>query len=206
MGIFRVIDFPPAVPIPRIIHPTMDLKPCRDCGTPVQWTSRSCPHCGIMNPVHQWVALPDGEHERFRVPVNAYGAMAASARSHAVLSTRPKDTLERIFGSVDSPEEAKEAVDWCSGVMYLLAGIHLLAAVFLGPAQLVDAGVLIVLSTWLRMRDSRVAATLLLVLSAISVLAVATTGSFRIIWLSLIAAGLSWRAFNATAMLHPQRR
>lgn len=47
----------------------MDLKPCRDCGKPVEYVARSCPYCGIMNPVAKWVALPDGEDERFRVPV-----------------------------------------------------------------------------------------------------------------------------------------
>jgi hypothetical protein len=183
----------------------MDLKPCRDCGTPVQWTSRSCPHCGIMNPVQKWVALPDGADETFRMPVNQFTAMAAAMRSTAVLSRPPKTGMQRIFGSVDSAEEAKEAIDWCSGIFYVLAGIQLLAAFFLGKEHFIDAVALAGLSTWLRMKDSRIAATLLLILAALSVVMTVASGSIRGVWLGIIAAGLAWRAFNATGLLQQQR-
>lgn len=183
----------------------MDLKPCRDCGTPVQPASRHCPHCGIMNPVHKWVALPDGSDETFRVPVTAQSAMVAAARSQAVLSRPPKTTMERIFGRVDTAEEAKEAIDWASGVFYLLAGIQVLVAVFIGLGHLVDAAALAALSTWLRMGNSRVAAGLLLALSVLSVVMSLLGGSFRGIWLAVIAAGLAWRAFNATLLLQRGR-
>jgi hypothetical protein len=179
----------------------MDLKPCRDCGTPVQPVSRSCPHCGIMNPVHQWVALPDGAHETFRVPVTAYSAMTAAARSTAVLSRPPKNTMQRIFGSVDSAEEATEAIEWAVGVFYLLAGIQVLAAFFFGMRHLVDAVALAGLATWLKMGNSRVAAGILLVLCLLSVAMSLSSGAFRGVWLAVIAAGLSWRAFKATGLL-----
>lgn len=183
----------------------MDLKPCRDCGTPVQPVSRHCPHCGIMNPVHKWVALPDGSDETFRVPVTAYSTMAAAARSQAVLNTPPKSTMQRLFGRVDTPEEAKEAIDWASAVFYILAGIQVLAAFFFGFRHLVDAAALAALATWLRMGNSRVAAGLLLALSVLSVVMSLLAGSFRGIWLAVIAAGLAWRAFNATLLLQRGR-
>lgn len=44
------------------------MKPCRDCQTPVSPAARACPHCGILNPVHTWVAFPDGSHRTHRVP------------------------------------------------------------------------------------------------------------------------------------------
>ncbi|HEU4559969.1 MAG TPA: hypothetical protein VFS20_19120 [Longimicrobium sp.] len=180
----------------------MDLKPCRDCGTPVQTASRSCPHCGIMNPVHKWVALPDGSDETFRVPVTAQSAMVAAARSAAVLNKPPKSTMERIFGRVDTAEEAREVIDWCSTIFYILAGIQVVAAFFFGAGGLAGAVVLAALATWLRMGKSRVAAGLLLALSVLSiVMTVLGGGSFGGLWLMAIAAGLAWRAFNAAVLL-----
>lgn len=46
-------------------------KPCRDCGTPNLSTARACESCGILNPVLQWVAYPDGSHWDTRMPVSA---------------------------------------------------------------------------------------------------------------------------------------
>jgi len=183
----------------------MDLKPCRDCGTPVQYTSRSCPHCGIMNPVAKWVALPDGEDEKFRVPVTPYSAMTAAARSAAVLSRPPRTTMERIFGPVTDAEDAKEAIDWCSGIFYLFAVIQALLALLDGRAHLVDAVVLAGLATWLRMGNSRIAAALLLILAVLSTIVAVMSFSFRMVWMSVIAAGMSWRAFNAAGILQQGR-
>jgi hypothetical protein len=55
------------------------MKPCRDCGVPTAPSARSCPSCGILNPVMQWVALPNGEHLTAREPVRPGGASAALA-------------------------------------------------------------------------------------------------------------------------------
>jgi len=184
----------------------MDLKPCRDCGTPVQYTSRSCPHCGIMNPVAKWVALPDGEDEKFRVPVTPYSAMTTAARSAAVLSRPPRTTMQRIFGPVTDAEDAKEAIDWCSGIFYLLALIQAALAMFDGRAHLVDAAVLAGLATWLRMGNSRVAAVLLLILSVLWAGMGVMSFSYRTVWMSVIAIGLSWRAFNAAGILQQGRQ
>lgn len=52
------------------------MKPCRECGQPTAPTARSCPTCGILNPVQQWVAYPDGSHATAREPV-AGGGFAA---------------------------------------------------------------------------------------------------------------------------------
>lgn len=55
------------------------MKPCRDCGQPASSQARSCPHCGILNPVQQWVSFPDGSHLTHREPVRAGAAFAAPA-------------------------------------------------------------------------------------------------------------------------------
>ena len=181
-----------------------DPKPCRDCGAPVKYTARSCPYCGIMNPVAKWVALPDGSDETHRVPVTAYSAMTTAARSAAILSRPPRTTMERIFGPVTSEEDAKEAIDWCSGIMLLLAGIQLLIAVFAGNVRLLDLAILPALAIWLRLSNSRIAAALLLILAVLATLASLMTFSFRMMVMWVIAAGLSWRAFKATGILQRQ--
>lgn len=55
------------------------MSPCRDCGAPTAPSARSCPSCGILNPVLQWIALPDGAHRTRREPVQPGGAYAAAA-------------------------------------------------------------------------------------------------------------------------------
>lgn len=64
------------------------MKPCRDCGVPTAASARSCPSCGILNPVLQWVALPNGEHLTRREPVGGGGAMALAV-PHAALFAPP---------------------------------------------------------------------------------------------------------------------
>jgi hypothetical protein len=193
----------PAASIPPIQIP-MELKPCRDCGASVQYTARSCPYCGIMNPVAKWVALPDGSDETHRVPVTAYSAMAMAARGTAMLSRPPRTTMERIFGPVNSVEEAKEAIDWCSGIILLLSAIQLLAALFAGHVRLPDVAILPVLAIWLRLSNSRIAAAVLLVVTVLAAVVFLMTFSLRMVMVWVIAAGLSWRAFKATGILERQ--
>jgi hypothetical protein len=75
------------------------MKPCRDCGVPTAPSARSCPSCGILNPVMQWVALPNGEHLTAREPVRPGGASAALAvsapfaRIAAPAAAKAKDTF-----------------------------------------------------------------------------------------------------------------
>lgn len=57
-------------------------SPCRDCGAPAPSSARACPHCGILNPVLQWVAYPDGSHLTAREP-------AGSGLRQAVLAPQP---------------------------------------------------------------------------------------------------------------------
>ena len=179
----------------------MDLKPCRDCGASVKYTARSCPYCGIMNPVAKWVALPDGSDETHRVPVTAYSAMTMAARSAAILSRPPKTTMERIFGPVTSVEDAKEAIDWCSGIMLLLAAIQLIVALIMGNVRLPEVAILPALAIWLRLSNSRIAAALLLILAVLATGAFLMMFSLRMVLIWVIAAGLSWRAFKATGIL-----
>jgi hypothetical protein len=182
----------------------MDLKPCRDCGAAVKYTARSCPYCGIMNPVAKWVALPDGSDETHRVPVTAYSAMTMAARGANLLSRPPRTTMERIFGPVTSVEDAKEAIDWCTGIILLLAAIQLLAALIMGTVRLPDVVILPALALWLRLSNSRIAAALLLILAVLATLLFMTTFSFRMVLVWVIATGLSWRAFKATGILQRQ--
>lgn len=78
-------------------HP---MKPCRDCGAPTAPSARSCPSCGILNPVLQWVALPNGEHLTAREPVRPGGAGAALA---------VPAPYTRIASAVPAPARAKDA-------------------------------------------------------------------------------------------------
>lgn len=96
------------------------MKPCRDCGAPTAPSARSCPHCGILNPVQQWVSMPNGEHLTHREPVSpgaaaaalraapaGFGAMAApapafvgapSAAAATAILAKPRATGEPGFG------------------------------------------------------------------------------------------------------------
>jgi hypothetical protein len=182
----------------------MDQKPCRDCGVLVSYTARSCPYCGIMNPVTKWVALPDGSDETHRVPVTAYSAMTMAARGTAMLSRPPKTTMERIFGPVTSVEDAKEAIDWSTGIILLLAAIQLVFALLAGSVRLPDVAIMPALAIWLRLSNSRIAAALLLILAVLAAIAFLMMFSFRMVLIWVIAAGLSWRAFKATGILQRQ--
>ena len=77
------------------------MKPCRDCGVPTAASARSCPSCGILNPVLQWVALPNGEHLTRREHVSGGGALAMSATAAAPLFSPPASPRPRasdVFG------------------------------------------------------------------------------------------------------------
>ena len=65
------------------------MKPCRDCGAPTAPSARSCPKCGILNPVMQWVALPDGSHLTAREPAGAGAAAIAAPAPFARLAPAP---------------------------------------------------------------------------------------------------------------------
>lgn len=54
------------------------MKPCRDCGAPTAPSARSCPSCGIVNPVMVWMAMPDGSHHGMREPVRGGAATLAA--------------------------------------------------------------------------------------------------------------------------------
>lgn len=77
------------------------MKPCRDCGVPTALSARSCPSCGILNPVLQWVALPNGEHLTRREPVTGGGAAAMSLPAHRAPVFTPAAAAEKprdVFG------------------------------------------------------------------------------------------------------------
>jgi hypothetical protein len=74
------------------------MKPCRDCGAPTAPSARSCPKCGILNPVMQWVALPNGEHLTAREPVGG-GAAALAAPA----------PFSRLAAAAPTPARARDS-------------------------------------------------------------------------------------------------
>ena len=202
------------------------MKPCRDCSTPVASAERSCPHCGILNPVITWVAHPDGSHLTQRVPASerrpplaAKGSAPSAlprptiapvppaAMAAAYLKPVPQRTgFARFFGPVESAEEARSVIVDASNGFYFLAALNLLFGLILFPAALVDAVILTVLSLWLRTTASRVPAGLLLLLAVLGIAstAMALAGKAeggRNVYLAILTLGMAYRAFRATMIL-----
>jgi hypothetical protein len=70
----------------RLVH--SDTSPCRDCGAPTAASARSCPRCGILNPVLQWVSFPDGSHLTAREAVGSMGSYSPAPAGAAVAAGR----------------------------------------------------------------------------------------------------------------------
>lgn len=192
------------------------MKPCRDCGAPTAPSARSCPSCGILNPVMHWVSLPDGEHltarewptvpdlaPAFALSGGAAAAVALAPRSRAHASTH---RLGRYFSAIHSRDEADEAIRDCSRGFFLVAGLTGAAGLFLGPGMLLDAALVGGLALWLRSRASRAAAVLLLVLAvaglAGTVMArLGMTEGGRNVFLAVLTLGMAWRSVVATRAL-----
>ena len=83
--------------------------------------------------------------------------------------TQPSPTTSAQFFSltVTSAAQAATVTKECAVGFYVLAGIQGLAALLLGPSMLIDALLLAALALWLHLGQSRVAATLLLVLTVV---------------------------------------
>lgn len=200
------------------------MKPCRDCSTPVSSAERSCPHCGILNPVVTWVAHPDGSHLTQRVPASERRAPLAArggtpvprpsaapvppaAMAAAYLKPTPQRTgFARYFGPVESADEARSVIVDASNGFYFLAALNLLFGLILFPAALLDAVILTVLSLWLRTTASRVPAALLLLLALLGIFStgMAFAGKAeggRNVFLAVMTLGMAYRALRATMIL-----
>jgi len=192
-------------------------KPCRDCGESVASSSRSCPKCGIMNPVIQWTALPDGSHESFRVPVTAMSGAWAMAAASATLQRPAKRGLERYFSPIHDAGEAKEAIDDSTGMFFVIAGINVLAGFLLHRAFLVDAAIIGGLAFALRQTRSKPLAFILLALMGLSfasrilgffgvaLLGAGAGGGAGGLVLGFFAVALAYRAMSATVTLARHR-
>lgn len=66
------------------------MSACRDCSRPTPASARSCPHCGILNPVVQWVAYPDGSHLTARLAPDPVAAAAALSGKPAPRPAAPR--------------------------------------------------------------------------------------------------------------------
>jgi hypothetical protein len=191
------------------------MKPCRDCGQPAAASARSCPHCGILNPVVQWVALPDGEHLTHREPAKtsadpfAYFA-SPSTTNAAALAGPAYATQARAVADLD----AIDAIDLASKRFFWVAGFSLVFGYVLrdvvGEYWYADGLVVGALAFALREMHSRVAAGLLLAFSVLMVLSQVLAlfgGSFfigrMVLW--VVFTGMSYRALMATVTLHKQK-
>ncbi|HEY0037709.1 MAG TPA: hypothetical protein VGB66_13520 [Longimicrobium sp.] len=192
------------------------MKPCRDCGQPAAATARSCPHCGILNPVVQWVALPNGEHLTHREPAKtsadpfAYFASPTTANA-AALAGPASAPLAQAFAD----QEAVDAIDLAAKRFFWVAGFSLVVGYLfrtdVGEYWYADGLVVGALAFTLKEMHSRVAAGLLLAFSGLMVLLQVLAlfgGSFfigrMVLW--VVFTGMSYRALMATISLHKQQQ
>jgi hypothetical protein len=204
------------------------MKPCRDCGQPAAASARSCPHCGILNPVVQWVALPNGEHLTHREPVKsaadpfAYfasptatnAAALAGAAYKAQSRAASREGVAGNFAGILDNQDAVDAINVAATRFFWVAGFTLVFGYVLreavGQYWYADGVIVGGLAFALRQMHSRVAAGLLLAFSGLMVLMQVLAmagGSFFIgrLVLWVVFTGMSYRALMATITLHKQQ-
>jgi hypothetical protein len=190
------------------------MKPCRDCTQPVFPASRSCPHCGIVNPVMQWIAMPDGSHHTARV---APDPVAAAAALKGVTAPPPRMAAPPVVRRAPAaaaalPLSGPEVDDirQCATIFFWLAGINAAAGLLLGTVFIFEGVVMAVLALALRRFNSRIAAVLLvgyaLLTIASKVMTMMDGGGFRFgwIWLWVLVTGAAFKAAVATFKVHQQ--
>jgi hypothetical protein len=186
------------------------MKPCRDCGKPAAASARSCPHCGILNPVVQWVALPNGEHlthrEAVRTSADPFAYFASPTTANAAALAAPGHGM-KAAADEDAIDLASKRFFWVAGFS-LVFGYVLRDAV--GEYWYADGLVVGALAFALKEMHSRVAAGLLLAFSVLMVLSQVLAlfdGSFfigrMVLW--VVFTGMSYRALMATVSLHKQQ-
>ena len=193
------------------------MTPCRDCGQPAAASARSCPHCGILNPVVQWVALPNGEHLTHREPVRTsadpFAYFASPSTTNAALAGPAYATQARAVADLDA-SEAIDAINVAATRFFWVAGFSLVFGYVLrdivGQYWYADGVIVGALAFALREMHSRVAAGLLLAFSVLMVLTQVLAlfgGSFfigrMVLW--VVFTGMSYRALTATITLHKQQ-
>ncbi|HEX8393419.1 MAG TPA: hypothetical protein VF665_13830 [Longimicrobium sp.] len=189
------------------------MQHCRDCGKPTAASARSCPSCGILNPVLQWVALPDGSHDSHREPVRPGGAANAFAifdrnASPAAIAPQPTRTVQAV-----QHEEGLEAITLTARRFYIVAVLTgILGFMVRGdvPLWYLDPILLGGLAAALQHLHSRVAAGLLTAYAAFTVLSqvlALAAGEFNvvrlIIWCAITV--MAFKAFQATLAIQKQR-
>lgn len=189
------------------------MQPCRDCGKPTAASARSCPSCGILNPVLQWVALPDGSHDTHRETVRPGGAANAFAifdnnAPAAPYAPPPSRTVEAVQN-----EEGLEAINVTAKRFYVVAALTFLLGYLVRaevPFWYVDGILLAGLAAGLQHLHSRVAAGLLTAYAAFTVLQqVMGMGSGNgnvvrlFIWCAITV--MAYKALQATIAFQKQR-
>lgn len=189
------------------------MQPCRDCGKPTAASARSCPSCGILNPVLQWVALPDGSHDTHRETVRPGGA----ANAFAIFDTKPGAAayVPPVTRSADvvMNEEGLEAINLTAKRFYIVAVVTgVIAFLFRSelPFWYVDPILLAGLAAGLQHLHSRVAAGLLTAYAAFTVLQEImgiADGRFMpvrmIIWCAITV--MAYKALMATIAFQKQK-
>lgn len=185
--------------------PLRPMQPCRDCCRPTPPSARSCPACGILNPVVQWVALPGGSHLTHREPV---GAAAAPV-------PRPIAAPAAALSAVMADEGAAGAdIRKCANAFYGLGAFNALVGAVLysaGGSALIFEGILMAgLAFVLRQYRSRVAGVLLIAYAAFTTLLKVSAlldGGGRIWWILLWGSvtGLAFKATVAAFQLQRER-
>jgi hypothetical protein len=194
------------------------MKPCRDCGQPAAASARSCPHCGILNPVVQWVALPNGEHLTHREAVRtsadpfAYFASPSTANAAALAAPAPASATQ---ARAAADQDAVDAINLAATRFFWVAGFSLVVGYLfragVGEYWYADGLVVGALAFALKEMHSRVAAGLLLAFSGLMVLTqvlalLGGSGFVGRVVLWVVFTGMSYRALMATVSLHKQQQ
>jgi hypothetical protein len=117
----------------------------------------------------------------------------------------------KLFAKIESREEALKNIKAAARFFWIVAGIQAVAAFFLDPLGLPEAGIVAVLAGVLFWQSSRVAAILLMLISTtwtigtcLNLLGISNAGG-RNIFLAIVAFMLSLRAVQVTFKFHQFR-
>ena len=167
---------------------------CAHCGTELAPAAKFCHACGSASFSPSSAALGPAEGPSQTTPLTTSSKPKASRRSQWSLK-------------VTTEQEARKAIRESALGFYFVAGLQaLLGGLVLGPSALIDAALFAGLGFWLHKTSSKVAATILAVLAAVSIGTTfwnQATGAMggRNVVLSLIVFWVAVRALIATYKL-----
>jgi zinc-ribbon domain len=163
---------------------------CTQCGTDLAPNAKFCHACGFA-------AFSQSR------PFSSLSPSVVKAATVPTDSTQKPSRWSAWSLKVSTEEQARKAIRESAVGFYAVAGIQALASLFLGASVLIDAALFAGLGLWLHRKGSKVAATLLAILAAITIGTTfwnQVTGAFggRNIVFSLIVFWAAVRAVIAT--------